>query len=285
MPWGSATVLIFEYVLVALFGGVLLAAGGYLLGLRRGTASQQRLRQALVSRQQELHRARLEFSGALKAERSGRLQSDPVAGACNMSAALEARLKGLERRSDEHTLALMSELQKLRGDLPGPATLKEALATELRAVMGPVADGVHRQAVLTALAGEYLHRGHLSKLLAAVAAHAGLAAVVLSDDAGLLLAETAAESSEGLAAAGSLLVTLTDRLDSFGQPGVIGAVVRDAQSRWLLYRIFMAGPERYVLIGVSDEAALAPHTLDPVLPQIRRLLVLPGMVPERLRAT
>ncbi len=269
-----------ETMLMAAAGGVLLAVGGYLVGARIGSTARERLRQIIRNREEELRRLRLELSGVLKAEKSGLIQSSNLPVTAPLDDALQDRLQEIERRDAERTEALMSQLQRLQGSLQGGDSREEDLAAQVRGVVGPLADRARMQAALTDLPDDYRHRGHLSQLLATVADRAALSTVILSDEAGLPLAEASAEASEALAAAASLLLTLTDRLDSSGQPAAVGAVVRDTEGRLVLHRIFLAGGERYVLTGVSKGTSLSPEALDPVLPQIRQLLVQPGPIVE-----
>lgn len=267
-----------ETILTGAAGGVLLALGGYLVGVRMGALARERLRQVIRNREEELRRSRLELSGVLKAEKSGLVQSSNLPVIPPAEDALQERLQEIERRDAERTEALMNQLQSLQGSLRGGEGRQDVLAAQVRDVVGPLADRARMQAALTDLPDDYRHRGHLSALLATVADRAALSSVILSDEAGLPLAEASADASEALAAAASLLLTLTDRLDSSGQPAAVGAVVRDTEGRLVLHRIFLAGRERYVLTGVSKGTSLSPEALDPVLPQIRQLLVQPGPI-------
>lgn len=267
-----------ELIVAALGVATLSGLVGYLWGARRGALARTRLDQALRTKEEALRRSKLELSGVLKAEKAAHLQSQTLAPATERSERLEDRLEEIERRDADRMQTLLAQLQQLRGSIEGGS--QAALAAEVRDVVGPLADRARLQTALTDLPDTFLHRGHLSRLLVAVAERAALSAVILSDEAGLPLAEASSDASETLAAAASLLLTLSDRLSRSGQPGAVGAVVQDSEGRLVLHRIFQAGDERYVLTGVAKGRSLFPDSLDPVLPQIRQLLVQRGAVFE-----
>ncbi|MCK6551565.1 hypothetical protein L6R52_37380, partial [Myxococcota bacterium] len=116
------------------------------------------------------------------------------------------------------------------------------------------------------------HRGHLTSLLEVITARASFGGAVLSDEVGLTVADTGVEGADAIAAAASMLLTLADRLSTSGQPAPVGFVARDGEGHLVLHRIFTAGEQRYVLTAVAKSGALGPDTLDPVLPELRRIL-------------
>lgn len=240
-----------ETIAVVVGGAVLAALGGYLLGVRMGVGVRERLRQSLRHREEELRRSRLELSAVLKAEKSERVRAE--------------------------TKDIVVDTRDVEA-VESPEV--DQLAAQVREVMGPIAALARMQTALTGLPETFAHRGHLEGLLEEVASRASLTYVVLSDEAGLPLAASRADSPEAVAAAASVVLTLADRLEDSGQPAALGAVVHDAEGRRVLHRIFDAGSERYVLTAVAEGVTFGPDALDPVLPRVRRLLRQPGPVVE-----
>lgn len=233
-------------MIAAIAGGAVLAAlGGYLLGARLGVNARERLREALRRKEEELRLSRVELRAVLKAQKSGRVRE---------------------------TLDVVAQSRDIEVPDAEAKAEVDALAIQVREVMGPIAALARMQAALTELPDTFAHRGHLEGLLDEVARRAALTYVVLSDEAGLPLAASRADSPEAVAAAASVVLTLADRLEHSGQPTAVGAVVHDAESRRILHRIFTAGRERYVLTAVAEGVTLGPDALDPVLPRVRRLL-------------
>lgn len=224
-----------------LWGAVGLMVGaviGHRLAARGWASRVEQLRQARRVREDESRALRLQLRGLRRAYETGSLSVDVAPD-----------------RSEDRITAVLEEV---------------------RSMVAPFAAQAGRQAALTELSPRFIHRGHLSALLAEIAARAGLETVVLSDGVGLPLADAgAADGASGcdaLAAASAMILSLSDRLDDSGQPTMRGAVIRDAAGRTLLYRIFEVAEERYVLTGVTDDASVAPDALDPTLPQLRHIL-------------
>jgi hypothetical protein len=238
-----------------------LVAGAFLVGRRLGRGAEARLQQKVRFKEEELRRTRLELSGVLKAEKSGSLD---LHVAPSLDPEVAARLEAMEAREEARQKELAALIEAMDG---------RKVLDELREVVAPLAEHARVQTALTELPSLYRHRGHLGQLLAEVAQRAGLSTMILSDEVGLPLAATAADGSEALAAAASLLLTLADRLASTGQPAPIGAVSRDVEGHLTLHRIFACGEERYVLTAVAKGTVLAPDSLDPILPQLRQLLI------------
>ncbi len=225
-------------LLWAAAGMIVGAAIGYLLAARRWASCVEQLRQSRRVKDEESRGLRLQLRGLRRAYETGTLTVDTPPD-----------------RSEARIAAVLEEV---------------------RSMVAPFAAHAERQAALTALSPSFIHRGHLSALLAEIGARAGLETVVLSDGVGLPLADAGAadgaSTCDALAAASAMVLSLSDRLDDSGQPAMRAAVVRDAVGRTVLYRVFEVAEERYVLTGVTEAASVAPDALDPTLPQLRHIL-------------
>lgn len=242
-------------IAILVVAAVVAAIFGYWLGARSGTSDRERLEQTLRHRDDELRRSRLETRAVLQAEKSERIRSTL-------------------------DLAATKDVAETPASAEPSAREVDALAAQVREVMGPLAALAKMQAALTQVPDTFTHRGHLEALLEEVVSRASLTYVVLSDEAGLPLAASHADSPEAVAASASVVLTLADRMRDTRQPEAVGAVVHDAQSRRIVHRIFSTGRERYVMTAVCEGLTLGPDALDPVLPRIRRLLEHPGPISD-----
>ncbi len=270
--------MLLETILIASGSAFVLGIGGFLVGRRIGNTTRDDLTRSLRISQEDLRRSRLELSGVLKAEKSERVQTRdlPKPQETGTEVEIAQHLAEVEQRSAEQTAAILAQIKDLRAEMQTSSEPQDMLTAQVREVVGPIAERARMQTALTNIPDTFSHRGHLEGLLAAIAERAGLSAVILSDEAGLLLAEAGADATDALAATASLLLTLADRLSNSGQPAAVSAVVQDAEARLIVHRIFFAGSERYVLTGVSKRTTVVPDILDPTLARLRRLLLQPG---------
>ncbi|NJK88135.1 MAG: hypothetical protein HC923_01235 [Myxococcales bacterium] len=121
--------------------------------------------------------------------------------------------------------------------------------------------------------GSYDDRTKLPALLKAVAEEASLSQIVLSDEAGLMIAMVGDhDRGETLAATSSVLLSLVDRLATHDIPQPVGAVIEDTQCQQVMHRIFRTRDERFVLTAVTMGQRLTPRSLDTAVARIEMLL-------------
>lgn len=124
------------------------------------------------------------------------------------------------------------------------------------------------------LKGSFKRRSELPALLTAIADEANLTALVLSDESGLPIAQAGSDRrTDTLSATSSVLLSFIDRLAASEMPHPVAAVVHDTEHQRLLYRVFEAGEDRFVLTAVSRGQRIEPDTLDAALGRIESLLI------------
>jgi len=168
----------------------------------------------------------------------------------------------------------------LRADLAGmlaPLLQREreqrGLGETVQRLLAPMVERERRGLALAEAGRGATRRGELPALLESLAERGDFQAVVLSDETGLpLAASKKADQPEVLAACSSLMLTLSDRLKSSGQPDARAMLIRDEAQRLTVHRILNLGGERYVLVAITASPSASPEILDPALPRIEALL-------------
>lgn len=180
----------------------------------------------------------------------------------------------------ERTLGDFSSGQSLRADLEGmlaPLLQRErdqrGLGEAVQRLLAPMVERERKGLALAEAGAGATRRGELPALLESLAERGDFQAVVLSDETGLpLAASRRAQQPEVLAACSSLILTLSDRLRSSGEPDVRSVLVRDDAQRLTVHRVLNLGGERYVLVAITSSPGATPEILDPALPRIEALL-------------
>lgn len=150
---------------------------------------------------------------------------------------------------------------------------QRGLGETVQRLLAPMVERERRGLALAEAGRGATRRGELPALLESLAERGDFQAVVLSDETGLpLAASSKADQPEVLAACSSLMLTLSDRLKSSGQPDARAMLIRDEAQRLTIHRILNLGGERYVLVAITSSPSASPEILDPALPRIEALL-------------
>lgn len=242
--------------------GVALASFGYLLGVRRGRA----IRHALADERDAALAAQVGQSpGLITPESEGaratlveRRRQDP--GVAQIQQELSSVVEAIRDR-DQRQDAFRDEMRGMLAysDALAPLVERERLSQDLASIR--VEGGL----------------GALPSLLATIADKAGLAWLVLSDDAGLPLAVSeAAQETDEVAADAAFLLKLGERAAHAGQPRPLSFVVLDDSNRMIVHRTSAVADVRFTLSGSARGRSLAPGILDPALVSVERALGRPS---------
>jgi hypothetical protein len=265
-----------ESLVLALVAAGLCLAGGYLFGVRRGTAARETLRRHLAGRSDELQATRAE-SQAMRTElQVARIEAQDLRSELAGARVDLARPRPTEAPGRDPKV-VREQIDDALKTLLGPLLERDTEARNLRetvqGLLGPMVERERLGLAFSQLDRDVQTRGGLPRLLSLIAERGGFMTVLISDAEGLPLATNdTCENSETLAATTSLLLTLADRIAQSGDPPPIAAVLRDEDNRIVLHRLFRVGEERYVLTAVSKGLFLPPDVLDPSLVQIERIL-------------
>lgn len=114
----------------------------------------------------------------------------------------------------------------------------------------------------------------LPAILSTIAEVGGFSAVLLSDESGLPIAQSEGDSGSIENAAGvfSLLLMMSDRLEHAGSAGLRSIIIRDAEERLSVHRIFNDGEHRYLLSAATRSTLMVPAALDPAIDSVRSTL-------------
>ncbi len=217
--------------------------GGYLLGVRRGHAARDALAHSLGEQQVALVQARAQVH------------------------ALSQQADALNEHAED-----LAAMRHALSQAPAPAFDESRLKAAVAEALAPV---VAQDQLGTALASIRLgtSRSDLHALLDAIAAEAGLEAVLLSDASGLLLANSGdGARAEIRAGVSALLITVAEHLERTGEPAPMAFVLHDEAQRVAVSRLFTVDGGRFLLTAVSAGRPLSPQALDPVLRHVQRLM-------------
>jgi hypothetical protein len=247
-------------VLLALTALGCFTAVGYLWGVHLGRDAREQMRAELLRVGTERARCEEQLSQAqlMLQEAQGQLADHTQAGA-----------------SAE---PLKSQIHDSMKELLKPILARESQARELRdAVNGLLAPMVERERLgleLTRLGPHQAGATSLSSLLDAMAKRAGFSTVLLTDNSGLPMGQSeGAQHVEMLCASLGLLLNMVDRIATNGCAPPLAVVLRDADNRIALHRMFNVEGQRYVLTAVSSGSFLPADILDPTLSRIERTLI------------
>lgn len=184
-----------------------------------------------------------------------------------------AEIGRLRQQAGLQTPDLRADLAGLLAPLLQRDREQQGLGETVQRLLAPMVERERRGLALAEAGRGATRRGELPALLESLAERGDFQAVVLSDETGLpLAASKKADQPEVLAACSSLMLTLSDRLKSSGQPDARAMVIRDEAQRLTIHRILNLGEERYVLVAITSSPSASPEILDPALPRIEALL-------------